>query len=77
MRITAKGQVTIAAKLRRRQGLRPEMKVVQKPWGKHGVIIEPAEDQGSRGRDVVEQMRGRGAIRMTTDEIMRLTRGDD
>ena len=76
MRVSAKGQVTISAKLRRQQGLKPDMKVIQRPWGKHGVIIEPAKDSDQGRSDVIERMRGRGTIRMTTDQIMRLTRGD-
>lgn len=30
----------------------------------------------SRGRRLVERLRGRGDVAMTTDEIMALTRGD-
>ena len=29
-----------------------------------------------RGRAIIDQMRGRGTVRMSTDEIMALTRGE-
>jgi hypothetical protein len=30
---------------------------------------------GGRGKELIERMRGKGSVRMTTDEIMALTRG--
>jgi hypothetical protein len=30
-----------------------------------------------RGRDIVGHMAGRGTVRMTTDELMALTRGEE
>jgi hypothetical protein len=34
-----------------------------------------AKGAHSRGRELIEHLSGRGTIRMTTDEIMALTRG--
>jgi len=33
--------------------------------------------RGRRGRRVVEHVRGRGSVRMSTDEILALTRAED
>jgi AbrB family looped-hinge helix DNA binding protein len=80
MRITTKGQVTIPAELREQAGLLPltevEFGIVD------GVVtLRPAvaRDRPDRGAEIVRHLHGRlrdsGSIRMTTDEIMALTRG--
>ncbi|MGE0117903.1 MAG: hypothetical protein AB7S71_00195 [Dongiaceae bacterium] len=35
-----------------------------------------AKDQAGRGAEVVRRLRGSGTVRMTTDEIMGLMRGE-
>jgi AbrB family looped-hinge helix DNA binding protein len=78
MRITSKGQVTIPKQIRDKFGLLP------------GTEVEFVEDRGkvrvrkmqggrNRGQEIVEHLRraSGGDIRMTTDEIMALTRGED
>ncbi len=77
MRITSKGQVTIPMDIREKLGLLPNTEVefeidrdavrVKKAAGRH--------DRRARGRALIEHMRGRGTRKITTDEIMRLTRG--
>jgi AbrB family looped-hinge helix DNA binding protein len=74
MRITSKGQVTIPLEIRRATGLLPNCEVDFEIQGK-GVLLRKAARQ-RRGRLVVEHLRGRGSVRMTTDEILALTRGD-
>ena len=74
MRITSKGQVTIPLPIRERTGLLPHTEVEFVLSGKR-VYIEKVSG-GSRGRRLVEAMRGKGSVRMTTDEIMALTRGE-
>ena len=39
-----------------------------------GKLCVSKSEHRTRGRRVVERMRGKGSIRMTTDEIMALTR---
>jgi AbrB family looped-hinge helix DNA binding protein len=77
MRITSKGQVTIPAHIREQAGLLPHTEVDFEFDGE-AVRIVPATDAKklSRGKRIVEHLRGRGDIRMTTDEIMALTRGE-
>ena len=75
MRITSKGQVTIPIEIRERLGLFPETEVEFRVADGH-VEIHKAKGRSGRGRALVERLRGSGAVQMTTDEIMALTRGD-
>jgi len=40
------------------------------------VKIIPVTQANLHGRRIVERMRGKGTVRMSTDEIMALTRGE-
>ena len=72
MRITSKGQVTIPIEVREKTGLLPHTEVrFEVVNGK--AYIERTE--GSSKADVIARMKGRATVKMTTDEIMRLTRG--
>jgi len=75
MRITTKGQVTIPQEIREEFGLLPHTEVEFQVRDKQVVVVKAAS--GSRGRRIVDHLRGRGGIAMTTDEILALTRGDD
>ena len=75
MRITAKGQVTIPIEIREKVGLLPETEVVFEVAGNAVRILKAPPKKGkSRGRSVVGRLRGRADIRMTTDQILALTR---
>jgi AbrB family looped-hinge helix DNA binding protein len=79
MRITSKGQVTIPAEIREKAGLLPHTEVDFEYDGA-AVRILPAKVKGrSRGEEVVARMRGKGTanLKMTTDEIMALMRGEE
>ena len=75
MRVTSKGQVTIQLALREKTGLVPDTEVEFELDGK-AVRIRPArrKSRPGRGERLVAHMRGRGDVRMSTDEIMALTR---
>ena len=75
MRITTKGQVTIPADIRERLGLLPNTEVNFETNG-DTVTIRKADGAKRRGQRIVEHLRGRATTRMTTDEIMALTRGE-
>jgi len=79
MKITSKGQVTIPVGIRERYGLLPDTKVVFVPLGRDVVIRKSGNGgsggKGGRGRTLVSMIRGRGSVRLTTDQIMALTRG--
>jgi AbrB family looped-hinge helix DNA binding protein len=74
MRLTSKGQVTIPIEIRERLGLFPNTEVEFEVDG-DAVRVRKARQSRRRGRDLIERMRGRGASRLTTDEILALTRG--
>lgn len=75
MRITSKGQVTIPVDIREKAGLLPHTEVCFE-CDEDGVrIVKGKAGQGrGRGERLVARLRGRGDVRMTTDEIMALTR---
>lgn len=73
MKITSKGQVTIPQHVRERFGLLPHTEVEFRMEGDR-VFLEKVEGAGARGRDLIRRMRGAATVRMTTDEIMELTR---
>lgn len=75
MRITSKGQVTIPVEIREKLGLLPNCEVEFEIEGNTARIRKARRRRGGRGRSLVASMRGRGSGRMSTDEILRLTRG--
>jgi AbrB family looped-hinge helix DNA binding protein len=74
MRITSKGQVTIPVEIRERLGLLPSTEVEFDVVGT-AVRIRRARGRQTRGRSLVARMRGKATTRLTTDEILALTRG--
>jgi len=76
MRVTSKGQVTIPRNVRQRLGIFPHSEVEFVVEG-NTVILRTVSGEASRGKRLVETLRGRATVRMTTDEIMALTRGED
>ena len=75
MRITSKGQVTIPQEIRERFGLLPDTEVefVTKRDSVH--IVKSAKPvRPTRGQSIVHRLRGRSSVRMSTDEILALTR---
>ena len=74
MRITSKGQITIPAHIRERYGMLPNTEVEIEDDGKDVRIVKRKSAKGSRGAKIVEHMRGRATLKMTTDQILALTR---
>ncbi len=74
MRVTTKGQVTIPQEIRERLAIHPGTEVEFTVEG-NAVKLVPAQRGRGRGMRLVERLRGRATVRMTTDEIMALTRG--
>lgn len=73
MKITSKGQVTIPIEIREQLGLLPDTEVEFDVEG-DAVRITRARSGTSRGERLVARMRGRATVRMSTDEILALTR---
>ena len=74
MRVTTKGQVTIPQHIREKLGILPasEIEFVEE---KDRVYIVKKEDPKNRNNKF-RKLRGVATVRMTTDEIMALTRKD-
>jgi len=73
MRVTEKGQVTIPKELRDALGIGAGTEVEFK-MADDSIVVRKVHRGPTRGELLVERLRGRGDIRMTTDEIMALTR---
>lgn len=79
MRITSKGQVTIPKELRDELGFLPGTEV-EFLRDDEGIKVRKVVGGRRRGEEVVRHLREagrRGNFTMTTEEIMRLTRGED
>ncbi|MBW3631319.1 MAG: AbrB/MazE/SpoVT family DNA-binding domain-containing protein [Gemmatimonadetes bacterium] len=76
MKITTKGQVTIPQEIRERFGLLPGTEVAFEAEG-GTVRLRKIQKGRSRGDRLVKHMRGRAKTRLSTDEIMALTRGEE
>ncbi len=73
MKVSSKGQISIPISIRQKLGIVP------------GTEVEFSEEKGrlclrvvagsGRGKALVQQMAGQGKIKMSTDEILALTRG--
>lgn len=77
MQITSKGQVTIPQEIRNRLGLLPHTEVEFEVSGDQARIrkASPKSGRTARGRSALEALRGTADTRMSTDEILALTRG--
>lgn len=76
MRITTKGQVTIPLALRNKFGLLPNTEAVfQETEG--GVVIRPVKTKDALIGERLRAARGVADTAIRTDDIMRLTRGED
>ena len=82
MRVSTKAQVTIPKRVRERAGIKPGDEV---EFGGDGDVVtikrvtRPARPGRSRGEKIVEALRGTATRNrhLSTDEIMKLLRGDD
>jgi AbrB family looped-hinge helix DNA binding protein len=77
MQITSKGQVTIPQEVRIRLGLLPHTEVEFELAEDHARIRKSrrVNGLGARGENALGALRGSADARMSTDEIMALTRG--
>lgn len=74
MRLTSKGQVTIPQEIREALGLMPYSEVEFELDG-DAVRIRKARRPTGRGAAVVGRMKGTATTRLTTKQILKLTRG--
>lgn len=76
MKITSKGRVTVPRYIRERLGFLPDTELEWEIRGGAAVRKKIGSGEQHRGRAIIEYMRGRSTVRISTDEIMELTRGD-
>ena len=77
MRITSKGQVTIPQAIREKAGLLPDTEVEFEIRGGK-VVLKPMGRRITRAQRAIGRLRGSlKHVRMSTDQIMALTRGED
>ena len=74
MHVTSKGQVTVPVEIRERLGIHPGTEVEFEVVGDE-VVLRKTKSSRRRGRSIVARMRGRATVKLSTDEIMALTRG--
>lgn len=75
MKVTTKGQVTIPLEIRDQLNIHPGAEVEFRIDG-NAVKLIPVAAGNTRGRSLVGRLRGKATIKMTTDEIMAMTRGE-
>ncbi len=74
MRVTSKGQVTIPQEVREKLGLLPATEVEFVVEGNTARLRRVGKKTQDRGLKAVARLRGRASVRLSTDEIMKLTR---
>lgn len=75
MRVTSKGQVTIPLEIRERFGLLPSTEVEFVARKGSVYLVKSTKPAGpGRGQTIVQRLRGQASVRMSTDEILALTR---
>ncbi len=73
MRVTSKGQITIPKDIREKFGFLPDTEVEFVVKG-HSVMLRKAEKGNRRGKNLVRHLRGKATVKLTTEQIMALTR---
>lgn len=73
MRVTEKGQVTIPKELRDALGIAAGTEVSFERTD-DVIVVRKVQGGSNRGRETVNRLRGRGDVRLSTEEIMALTR---
>jgi len=73
MRVTTKGQVTIPQSIREKLGIAPSTEVdfIEEEGGRI-ILLKPKEEKAATRK--FSKLRGLATVKMTTDEIMELTR---
>lgn len=76
MRVTTKGQVTIPKKIREKLNITPLSQVRFVEGEDDRIYIEKVKsDENKESR--FSKLRGAATVKMTTEEIMKLTRGSE
>ena len=74
--LTSKGQVTIPKPVRDYLGLKPGVAVAFERLDGGEIAIRAAKPRAKPSVSKFAKLRGRATVRMTTEQILSLTRGD-
>jgi antitoxin PrlF len=74
--VTSKGQVTVPKTIRDYLGLKTGSAVTFERLDSGEIVLRPAKTKGKLPKSIFAKLRGRATVRMKTDEIMALTRGE-
>ena len=74
MRVTVKGQVTIPQHIREKMGITPTTEIDFIEDKDRVLIVKRKRSKNAPGK--FSKLRGMATVKMTTDEIMALTRSD-
>lgn len=74
--VTSKGQVTIPKAVRDRLGIKPGTEVAFEPTEDGRFVIVKAGRGHAARKSPFARLRGTAKVKMSTDEIMALTRGE-
>lgn len=74
--ITSKGQVTVPKPVRDYLGLKPGSAVTFERLTSGEVALRPVKRLAKGKRSAFEKLRGRATVKMSTETIMALTRGE-
>ena len=75
--LTVKSQVTVPREIRAFLGIGPGERIKFEPMADGRVAITPVEPRKRKVADPFERLKGSGKRGMSTDKVMRATRGDD
>jgi AbrB family looped-hinge helix DNA binding protein len=73
--LTSKGQVTVPKAVREYLGLKPRAAVTFERRANGDVVLRSAKAHRAARTTTFAKLRGRATVRMTTEEILALTRG--
>jgi AbrB family looped-hinge helix DNA binding protein len=73
--VTRKGQVTVPKPVRDYLGLKPGVGVIFERLANGDIVLRAAKRNAGRKAGPFARLRGRASVKMTTEEILSLTRG--
>ncbi len=74
MKVTTKGQVTIPQEIREMAGILPNSDV-EFSYKNGFVLLKKITGTTSRGKKIVDRIKAQTKLTMSTEQIMKLTRG--
>ena len=74
--MTSKGQVTVPKTIRDYLGLKAGSAVTFERLANGEIVMRPTNPEAKSPGSTLAKLRGRATVKMTTEEIMALTRGE-